>query len=97
MEELQWQQQLMRSRCSNLKKVTAIEPRVAQVRHVADVDSCTHQENVQHGANIVTGVEIKIISAHIVGPGAGAGVGDMHQRTWRTDPEVDLPPKVLTT
>ena len=96
----------------------AIEPRVAQVRHVADVDSLTCQENAQHGANIVTGVEIKIISVCIVGLGtekipktetntdqpieshiakgeAGAGIGDMHQRTQRTD--LDPPPKVPTS
>ena len=27
---------------------------------------------------------------------AGAGTGDMHQRTQMTDPEVDLPPKLPT-
>ena len=39
----------------------ATEPRVAQVRHAADADSLTCQENAQHGASIVTSVEIKII------------------------------------
>ena len=74
----------------------AIEPRVAWVRPAADVKSLTHQENAQHGANIVTGVEIKIISVCIVGPAAGSGIGDMHQRTRMTDSEVDLPPEVPT-
>ena len=81
------------------------------------MDSLTHQENAQHGATIVTSVEINIISVHVVGPGtekipktetnthqpieshiekgeAGAGIGDMHQRTWRTD--LDSPPKAPT-
>ena len=97
----------------------AIEPRVAQVRHVANVDSHTHQENAEHGAKNATSVETKIILLCVVGPGtekipmtetntdqthrqsqekgeAGAGVGDMHQRAQRTDPEVDLPPEVPT-
>ena len=59
----------MRSRPSTSRKVMATKPRVAQVRHVADVDSHTHQENAQHGANIVTSVEIKIILVCVVGPG----------------------------
>ena len=63
------QQPLMKSKPSNSRKVMATEPRVAQVRHVADADSLTCQENAQHGASIVTGVEIKIILVCIVGPG----------------------------
>ena len=58
----------MRSEPSNTGKVMAIEPRVAPVRHAADVTSLTHQENTQHGANIATSVEIKIISVCVVGP-----------------------------
>ena len=69
MVELPQWQPLMRSQPSNPRKVMAIEPRVAWVRHAADVDSITHLENVQHGASIVTSVEIKIILVHIVGPG----------------------------
>ena len=57
----------MRSRWSSLKKVMAIEPRVAQVRHAANVDSHTHQENAQHGAKNVTSVETKIILLCVVG------------------------------
>ena len=45
----------------------AIEPRVAQVRHVANVDSHTHQENAQHGAKNVISVETKIILLCVVG------------------------------
>ena len=36
---------------------------------MSDVDSLTHQENAQHGARIVTSVEIKIILVCIVGSG----------------------------
>ena len=36
------------------------------------------------------------IESHEAKGEAGAGIGDMHQRTQRTDPEVDLPPKVPT-
>ena len=97
----------------------AIEPRVAQARHAANVDSHTHQENAQHGAKNATSVEIKIILLCVVGQGtekipktetnidqpieshetegeAGTGIGDMHQRTWRTNPEVDPTPKLPT-
>ena len=35
------------------------------------------------------------IESHEAKGEAGAGIGDMHQRTWRT--EVDLPPEVATT
>ena len=69
MVELPQQQPLMKLKPSNLEKVMAIEPRVAQVRHVADVDSHICQENAQHGASIVTSVEIKTTSVHIVGRG----------------------------
>ena len=69
MVELPQQQPLLRSRPLNLRKVMATEPRVAWVRHVADVDSLTHQENAQYGVSIVTNVDIKITSVHIVGPG----------------------------
>ena len=59
----------MRSLPSNSRKVMATEPRVAQVRHVADGDSLTCQGNAQHGASFVTSVEIKMILVHVVGPG----------------------------
>ena len=81
MVELPQQQPLMRSQPSNLRKVMATEPGVAQVRHVADVDSLTHLENTQHGASIVTGVEIKIISVHIV----GLGTEKIHKTEINTD------------
>ena len=68
MVELPQQQPLMGSQPSNSRKVMAKEPRVAQVRHAADVDSLTLQENAQHGASIVTNVEIKIILVHVKGP-----------------------------
>ena len=67
MEELQQQQPLMSSRCSNSRKVT--EPRVAEVRHAANAAHLTHPENVQHGAQNVTSVETKIILVCFVGPG----------------------------
>ena len=51
------------------KKVMAIEPRVAQVRHVANMDSRTHEENAQHRAKNATSVETKIILVCVVGPG----------------------------
>ena len=95
-EELPQHQPLMRSRPSSSRKVMATEPRVVQIRHAADVDSCTHQENAQHRPRNVTNVEIKTISVCIVSPGAGAGIRDMDQRTQRIDPEVDLPPEVPT-
>ena len=69
MVELPQQQPLMQSKPSNSGKVTATEPRVAQVRYTVDADSLTHQENSQHGASIVTSVETKIILVCIVGPG----------------------------
>ena len=58
----------MRSQPSNSRKVMATGPRVAKIRHAADVDSLTHQENAQHGANIVISLEIKITLVCIVGP-----------------------------
>ena len=36
------------------------------------------------------------IESHKAKEEAGAGIGDMHQRTQRTDPEADLPPEVPT-
>ena len=74
-----WDQNLQIS-----SKVTAIEPRVAQVRHAAVVDNLTHQENAQYGANIVTSMEIKPISVCIVGPGTEKiPMTDQHKLTHR--------------
>ena len=44
----------------------ATEPRVAQVRHVANAACLIHWENAQHGAKNVIIVEIKIILVHVV-------------------------------
>ena len=57
----------MRSGPSSTGNVKAIEPRVARVRHVANVECPTHLENALCGAKNVTSVEIKIISVHIAG------------------------------
>ena len=45
----------------------ATEPRVAQVRHVANAVCLTHQENAQHGARNIINVQIKTILVHVVG------------------------------
>ena len=67
MVELQHQQSLMKSRPSNSRKKTTIEPRVAQANHAANVAHLTHPENAQHMAKNIISVEIKIILVHVVG------------------------------
>ena len=44
-----------------------MEPRVARVRHVANVECPTHLDNALCGVKNVTRVAIKIISVHIAG------------------------------
>ena len=74
----------MQLKPSNSGKATVREPKVAQVRHTADVDNHTCQENAQHGANIVTCVDIKIISVCIAGPGTEkTPKTDQHKSTCR--------------
>ena len=57
----------MRSGPSSTGKVKAIEPRVARVRHAANVECPTCLENALHGAKNITSVAIKIISVCIAG------------------------------
>ena len=52
---------------SSTGKVKAKGPRVARVRHAANVEHLTCLENALHGARNVTSVAIKIISVHVVG------------------------------
>ena len=47
----------------------ATEPRVAQVKHAANVDNLNHLENAQHMAENVKNAGIKTISVCFVGPG----------------------------
>ena len=61
---------------------TAAEPRVAWVRHAADVTSLTCPENV-------TSVEMKIISVCVVGPGT--------EKIPKTETDTDQPIEVANT
>ena len=106
MVELPQQQPLMRSKPSNSGKVMVIEPRVAQIRHVANVAHLTCPENAQHGGRNFTSVEIKIILVHVVGQNKRASwtarnisVAGAHQEVAKVradglDPEVDPQPAV---
>ena len=104
------QQPLMRSRPSNSRNVTAIEPKVAWVRHAVNAAYLTHPENAQHGARNVISVEIKIISVHFVDQSKRASQmarnhhkAGAHQEVPKVradgpgqDPEVDSQPEVPT-
>ena len=107
-DELQWQLPLMRSTPSSSRKVMATEPRVAQVRHVANVAHLTCLENAQHVARNVTSVEIKITSIHVVGQNGTIRSLPVIGAYWEDgpkvradgpgqDPEANLPPVVATT